>query len=107
MKKFHVRNAKVLALNIAVAEPIMEQTKFSSWSRLVMVTARILSLKDLPKNQWLKQFVTKLSEWPSRQRIKKAEHYWIRYAQKDLNFTDHHIMKLNPSLDEPPHRSTV
>jgi hypothetical protein len=30
LKKFHVRNAKVQALNIAVAEHIMEPTKFSS-----------------------------------------------------------------------------
>ncbi|XP_014675991.1 PREDICTED: uncharacterized protein LOC106815968 [Priapulus caudatus] len=49
LKKFHVRNAKVLTLQLSKAEPVVDPKKFSSWSRLVMVTARILSLKDCPR----------------------------------------------------------
>ena len=66
-KKFHVRNAKTLALRVNVVSkpPIVDTTKFSSWSKLKMVTARVLSLKQIPKNQWLKQFTQQISQWPS------------------------------------------
>ncbi|XP_014674684.1 PREDICTED: uncharacterized protein LOC106814838 [Priapulus caudatus] len=98
-KKFHVKNAKVLAVNLTTDEPIVDPKKFSSWTRLLMVTARILSLKDLPKCLWLKQMTTKLCEWPSMKQIKEAETYWIRQAQKDINFNNHQIIKLYPFLD--------
>jgi hypothetical protein len=54
-KKFHVRNAKTLALKvdkISEPSPILDATKFSSWPKLKMVTARVLSLKELPKHKW-------------------------------------------------------
>ncbi|XP_064644717.1 uncharacterized protein LOC135498391 [Lineus longissimus] len=99
LKTYHIRNAKVLALNIVAVEPIIDPTKFSSWTRLVMVTARILSLKNLPKHQWLKQLMTRSAAWPSMRRIKEAELYWTRYAQQGLDFDQRSIMKLNPFLD--------
>ena len=106
LKKFHVRNAKVLALKLqpeSPEQPIMNPADFSSWTRLTMVTARILSLKDLPKNQLMNQFLTKIAEFPSLRKIKEAEMYWVRHAQKDLNFADHNIRKLNPVFDEKHH----
>ena len=53
-KNFHVRNAKVLTLNVTRLDPIVDPTKFSSWPRLIRMTARVMSLKDLPRTQWLK-----------------------------------------------------
>lgn len=100
LKKFHIRNAKVLSAGLTTTEPIVDPTKYSNWSRLVMITARILSLKDLPKGQWIKQLCEKLSTWPSRQRVKEAELYWIRYAQREIDLADHNIQKLHPILDE-------
>ncbi|XP_064642814.1 uncharacterized protein LOC135497060 [Lineus longissimus] len=103
LKRFHVRNAKVLAVKITRGfpkEPIMNPTDFSSWTHLAMVTARTLSLKDLPKKQRLKQLLTTIAKFPSLQRIRDAEIYWIRYAQRDLDFDDHNIRKLNPIFDE-------
>ncbi|XP_014675877.1 PREDICTED: uncharacterized protein LOC106815867 [Priapulus caudatus] len=79
---------------------IVDPKKFSSWTRLVMITARVMSLRDLPKNQWVKELTSQLAKFPSRRRIKEAEMYWIRHAQRDVNFDDHHIMKLHPFLDE-------
>ena len=99
-KKFHVRNAKVLAVSLTKDKPFVDPKKFSSWSRLLMVTARVLSLKDLPKRLWLKELMKKLTEWPSFKYIKAAEVYWIRQSQKDIDFENHQIMKLNPFLDE-------
>ena len=99
-KNFHVRNAKVLTLNVTRLDPIVDPTKFSSWPRLIRMTARVMSLKDLPRTQWLKQFATKICQHPSRQRIKEAELYWIRYAQKDVDMEDKHISKLNPFADD-------
>ena len=101
-KKFHVRNAKTLALrfNVVSKPPIVDATKFSSWSKLKMVTARVLSLKQIPKNQWLKQFTQQISQWPSSKLVKEAELYWIRQAQRDINLHDPNIMKLDPFLDE-------
>ncbi len=102
-KRLHVKNTKVLTVRISNSEPILDPTRFSSWPRLVMVTARILSLKDLPKNQWLKQLKTKIVEWPSRERIKEAELYWIRHAQASVNLEDNHVVKLHPFMDEREH----
>lgn len=99
LKKFYTRNAKVLTAKLESAEPIVEPTRFSSWSRLVMVTARLLSLKDLPKKLWLKELLPKIAEFPSCQRIKEAKIYWIRFAQRSLDFNNNNIMKLHPFLD--------
>ncbi|XP_054775596.2 uncharacterized protein LOC129284160 [Lytechinus pictus] len=102
-KKFHVRNAKTLALRINVVSkpsPIVDSTKFSSWCRLKMVTARVLSVKKLPKNQWLKQLAKQISMYPSPKLVKEAELYWIRQAQRDVDFQDPNIMKLDPFFDE-------
>ncbi|XP_063962448.1 uncharacterized protein LOC135155912 [Lytechinus pictus] len=102
-KKFHVRNAKTLALRINVVSkpsPIVDSTKFSSWCRLKMVTARVLSVKKLPKNQWLKQLAKQISMYPSPKLVKEAELYWLRQAQRDVDFQDPNIMKLDPFFDE-------
>ncbi|XP_064635216.1 uncharacterized protein LOC135492597 [Lineus longissimus] len=103
LKKFHVRNAKVLALKLVAdfpEQPILNPIDYSSWTPLTMVTARILSLSKLPKNQWLSRLTETVAKFPTLARIKEAELYWIRYAQRDLNFTDHNLRKLNPILDE-------
>ena len=42
---FNVRDAKVLTLNVTRLDPIVDTTKFSRWPRLVMMTARVMSLK--------------------------------------------------------------
>ncbi|XP_011670916.2 uncharacterized protein LOC100893156 [Strongylocentrotus purpuratus] len=84
-KKFHSRNTKTLSVTVnAVSKnsPIVDATKFSSWSKLQMVTARVLSLKELPRNQWLKQFLRQISEWPSQRMIKEC------------------VCKLDPFFDE-------
>ena len=102
-KKFHVRNAKTLALKVNPVhefQPIVDATKFSSWPKLKMITARVLSLKELPRHQWLKQLTRQISQWPSSKRLKEAELYWIRQAQADIDFNDHNIMKLDPIFDE-------
>ncbi|XP_063971215.1 uncharacterized protein LOC135157940 [Lytechinus pictus] len=102
-KKFHSRNSKTFALSVnAVSKnsPIADATKFSSWSRLQMVTARLLSFKELPRNQWLKQLIRQISEWPSQRMIKEAELYWVRQAQKGIDFQDPNIQKLSPFFDE-------
>ena len=52
-KNFRVRNAKVLKLNVTRLAPIVVPTKFSSWPRLIMTTARVMSLEDVPRTQWL------------------------------------------------------
>ena len=102
-KKFHVQNAKALTLKMTQGKPILDPTKFSSWSSLVMATAHVLSLKDLSKRHWLKELTVKIAQWPSRKRIKEAEIYWIRQAQKDIDFENGYIMKLNPFMDEEEH----
>ncbi|XP_072048879.1 uncharacterized protein [Amphiura filiformis] len=111
-KKFHVRNAKTLAVKVnkvSESSPILDATKFSSWTKLKMVTARVLSLKKLPKHKWLKELTSQISQWPSTQLVKEAELYWIRQAQRELNFQDPNIMKLDPFFDEEElvkHRGT-
>ena len=50
---FHVRNAKVQTLNVIRLAHIVDPTKFSSWPRLLMTTARVMFLKDVPRTQWL------------------------------------------------------
>ncbi|XP_041457508.1 uncharacterized protein LOC121409664 [Lytechinus variegatus] len=65
-----------------------------------MVTARVLSVRELPKSQWLKQLMIQIAQWPSHKFIREAERYWIRQAQKDINFHDPNILKLDPFLDE-------
>ena len=87
-KKFHVRNAKTLALGVNVVSdpPIVDATQISSWSILKMV--RMLSLKQIPKTQWLKQLTQQISQWPSLKLVNKAELYWIRQAQRDINFLE-------------------
>ena len=102
-KKFHIRNAKTLALSINVAcktAPIIEASKFSSWPKLKMVTARVLSVRELPKDQWLKQLPNQISQWPSRKQVREAELYWIRQAQQEINLQDPNIMKLDPFFDK-------
>ncbi|XP_022111565.1 uncharacterized protein LOC110990769 [Acanthaster planci] len=102
-KKFHVRNAKILALKVNATSnpaPIVDATEFSSWSRLKMVTARVLSLKEIPKKQWLKQLTQQISQWPSSKLIREAELYWIRQAQRGINFQDPNILKLDPFFDK-------
>lgn len=102
-KKFHSRNSHTLALRVnAVSKntPFLDETKFSSWTRLQMVTARVLSLKELPKKQWMKQLVKQIAAWPSQQMLKEAELYWIRQAQKTIDFQDPHVLKLDPFFDE-------
>ena len=102
-KKFHVRNAKTLALkvdDVCHSTAFVEPTKFSSWPRLKMVTARVLSLKAVPKKEWLKRLTQQIAQWPSAECLKEAELYWIREAQKDINFQDHNIMRLDPFFDE-------
>ncbi|XP_064643563.1 uncharacterized protein LOC135497662 [Lineus longissimus] len=61
LKKFHVQNAKVLAFNVTTPQPVIDPTTFSSWPRLIMVTADF---------------------------------------ERDIDFTDHHIMRHNPIFDE-------
>nr|XP_054747959.1 uncharacterized protein LOC129253553 [Lytechinus pictus] len=102
-RKIPCPNAKTLALRINVVSkpsPIVDSTKFSSWCRLKMVTARVLSVKKLPKNQWLKQLAKQISMYPSPKLVKEAELYWIRQAQRDVDFQDPNIMKLDPFFDE-------
>ncbi|XP_072174270.1 uncharacterized protein [Diadema setosum] len=56
-KKFHARNAKTLAVTINTASrppPMIDATKYSRWPKLLMTTARVLSMKDVPKKLWLK-----------------------------------------------------
>ncbi|XP_071940967.1 uncharacterized protein [Antedon mediterranea] len=65
-----------------------------------MVTSRVVSLKQLPKNQWLKKLTLQISEWPSPHALKEAELLWIRQGQAEINFNDHNIMKLDPVFDE-------
>ena len=48
--------------------PIIDATKFSSW--LQIVTAKVISLKELHKNQCPKQLTKQLSEWPPQRMIK-------------------------------------
>ena len=98
-KKFCKRNAQILAVKLCDTKSFVDPERFSSWSRLILVTARILSLKDLPKKEWLKQLATQICQWPSRERRKGAELYWIRCAQRYLDFEDPHIAKLNPFFD--------
>ena len=52
-KNFRVRNAKVVKLDVTRLAPIVVPTKFSSWPRLIMTTARVMSLEDVPRTQWL------------------------------------------------------
>ena len=102
-KKFHVRNAKTLAVAVNAASrppPIIDATKYSSWPRLQMITARVLSMKDIPKKLWLKQLTHQISQWPSLKHVKEAELFWIREAQRDIDFHDPNIMKLDPFYDE-------
>ncbi|XP_041471192.1 uncharacterized protein LOC121420595 [Lytechinus variegatus] len=102
-KKFHVRNAKTYALGVKMEDktkPILDATKYSNWTKLKMVTARVLSVRELPKSQWLKQLMIQIAQWPSHKFIREAERYWIRQAQKDINFHDPNILKLDPFLDE-------
>ncbi|XP_071509981.1 uncharacterized protein [Diadema antillarum] len=102
-KKFHVRNAKTLTLKVnAVAHTtaIVDPTSFSNWQRLKMVTARVLSVRDVPKKEWFKKLTQQISRWPSAKLLKEAELYWIRQAQKDINFQDANIMRLDPFFDE-------
>ncbi|XP_033097517.1 uncharacterized protein LOC117101626 [Anneissia japonica] len=65
-----------------------------------MITARVLSLKELPKNLWLKRLTQQISQWPSSKLLREAELYWIRQAQTGINFNYHNIMKLDPIFDE-------
>eukprot|EP00057_Strongylocentrotus_purpuratus_P005403 XP_003730892.1 PREDICTED: uncharacterized protein LOC100888831 [Strongylocentrotus purpuratus] len=102
-KKFHTRNAKSFALSVSAvckASPIIEASKFSSWPKLKMVTARVLSVRDLPKDKRLKQLTNQISQWPSRKLVREAELYWIRHAQRGINFQDPNIMKLDPFFDD-------
>ncbi|XP_071959918.1 uncharacterized protein [Antedon mediterranea] len=100
-KKFHVRNAKTPKIKaIPEFERTLDPTKFSSWPKLKMVTARVVSLKQLPKNQWLKKLTSQISEWPSPHALKEAELLWVRQGQAEINFNDHNIMKLVPVFDE-------
>ena len=46
---FHFRNARVLTWLASIVVP----TKFSSWPRLIMTTARVMYLEDVPRTQWL------------------------------------------------------
>ena len=52
-KNVHVRNAKVLTLNVTWLAPIVDPTKFSSWPRLVILAIRVVALKDVPRTQQL------------------------------------------------------
>ena len=99
LKKFRVRNAHSFAAKLTDA-PFVDPKQFSSWSRLLMVTARVLSLKELPKSQWLRQLTAQISKWPSMERLKEAELYWVRCAQQELDFGNSHIRKLDPFFDE-------
>ena len=102
-KKFHIRNAKMMALKanaVSQPTPFVDPTDFSSWQRLKMVTARVLSLREIPKKEWLKKLTQQISQWPSSKLLKEAELYWIREAQKDVNFQDPNIMRLDPFYDE-------
>ncbi|KAK6165000.1 hypothetical protein SNE40_023748 [Patella caerulea] len=96
LKKYHVRNAKILAAQLNQDNTLLDPRGFSSWTRLVMVTARILS----PRIKWLKDLTTTIFRWPSHKRINEAKLYWIRDAQKDLDFDNRHIMKLEPIYDD-------
>ena len=102
-KKFHVRNAKTFALKLdAVSQsaPMIDPSRFSSWQKLKMVTARVLSVKAVPKKEWLKRLTQQVSSWPSSGLLKEAELYWIRHAQRAINFQDENIMRLDPFFDE-------
>ncbi|KAJ8032361.1 hypothetical protein HOLleu_25872 [Holothuria leucospilota] len=96
-KRFHARNAKVLSVgcNAVPGPPVVGADKFSSWPKLQMVTARVLSLRDLPRKYWLKELTQQISKWPSSKHIKAAELYWIREAQKGINLDDPNILKLD------------
>ncbi|XP_072178154.1 uncharacterized protein [Diadema setosum] len=102
-KRFHFRNAKTLSMmsrTTSESAAILDVSKFSKWSRLQMVTARVLSIKELPKKQWLKQLREQISQWPSPKLMKEAELYWVKQAQRGINFQDANIQKLDPFLDE-------
>ena len=43
----------MLKLNVTRYAPIVVPTKFSSWPRLIMKTARVMSLEYVPRTQWL------------------------------------------------------
>ena len=99
-KKFRTRNARIFAVRLGQAEPFLDPERVSSWTKLLMVTARVFSLKDLPRAQWLLKLTAAISQFPSRKNRKDAELYWIRYAQRGINFEDPHIMKLCPFFDK-------
>ena len=99
-KKKHFRNAKKVSVNaVSSSAPVVAPEKYSSWPRLKMITARVLSLKDLPKKEWLKHLTRQIAGRPTGKHIKEAELYWIRQAQRDLDLTDPNIMKLDPFFD--------
>ncbi|XP_071963854.1 uncharacterized protein [Antedon mediterranea] len=65
-----------------------------------MLTARVLPLKRLPKNQWLRKLTSQIFEWPSPNALKEAELLWIRQRQSEINVDDYNIMKLDSVFDE-------
>lgn len=102
-KKFHVRNAKTFAMKLdAVSQcaPIIDPSRFSNWQKLKMVTARVLSVINVAKKKRLKKLMQQIASWPSSGLLKEAELYWIRHAQKAINFQDENIMRLDPFFDE-------
>lgn len=65
-----------------------------------MITARVFSLKAIHKKEWLKRLTQQLAQWPSVGFQREAELYWIRVAQRYIDFQDHNIMRLDPFFDD-------
>ena len=55
LKIFHVHNAKVLTMSISTTEPLIEPTKFSSWSRLVMEYSQNIVTEGCAKEQMVEK----------------------------------------------------
>ena len=94
-----LKPAKYLTNTIEINEPIMDLDIFSSWKKLLRVTAYVYRFIKLIAKRKQLIFAGKI-EIPVLEEIQRAERDWICHAQKGVNLKSNALKILIPFLDE-------
>ena len=92
------KNAKQLVVAVSPVESVIDVNKFSSWKKLVRVTAYVLRFAELRRKE---KSSKSEDDQLSAEEIKSAERYWILKAQGTIDEkTWKQAEKLAPFKDE-------
>ena len=89
----------ILANVTHLSNTVVDVTTYSSWKKLLRVTAYIFRFINLARKKKMRSDLGK-SAVLNKEEIENAEQYWIKNAQQGLTLENKKVKKLVPFIDE-------